>query len=46
MLEKKRSIITKQNIKKVMDIMAQDARYTVQDVASMVGISVGSVYFP
>lgn len=35
---RKRSAITKQNIQKVKDITAQEARYTVQDITPSVGI--------
>lgn len=41
---RKRSVINFKNIQKVKDIIARDARYTVQDVARMVGISIGSAY--
>lgn len=41
---RKRSVITKQNIIKVKDIIEKDARYTVRDIARMVGISIGSAF--
>ena len=41
---RKTSAITPKNIKKVKDLIALDARYTVRDIARIVGISVGSAY--
>ena len=41
---RKCSAITKLNIQKDKDIIAQDARYTEQNIARMVGISVESAF--
>ena len=41
---RKKSVITPKNIQKVKDLIAQDARYTVGDIARYVGISVGPAH--
>ena len=41
---RKKSVITPKNIQKVKDLIAQDALYTVGNIARYVGISVGSAH--